>query len=153
MTSVSLDRIHSLELDARKLKSARNYSQALELRLQAESIYDSGLGASADAAMNLNSCTYLALCVENYSEAERLARKCLKVYQPKGEHDEHLATYLFMLGAVLAERAKFDEAVPYCEKAIAIFAHNHGETASFVEYRRSDLQNMKNEIARRYIER
>jgi hypothetical protein len=57
-----------------------------------------------------------------------------------------------MLSAVLAEQRKFGEAIANAEAAIAIFAHNHGESNSFVEFRRGDVERMRNRDSQPYLD-
>ena len=64
-----------------------------------------------------------------------------------------LSVTFLMLASVLAERRRFAQAVVYAEDAVAIFTRKHGETNSFVVWRRLDLQEMRLGVVRQYLER
>jgi hypothetical protein len=96
---------------------------------------------------------YKSLRDGDRAKAERAARRCLTTCRDTAVGAERYATYLFMLAAVLAECGKFDEAIAYGEEAVALFGRLYGESDSFVEFRKRDLQHMRDGVLRRYIER
>jgi tetratricopeptide (TPR) repeat protein len=142
-----------LEKQARQLKQAGRYSDALLLRLEFERRQIEAETPNRDRARNLNWIAYLAVQTDRFSVAARAARKCLELYAPTATaNDPVLASYTFMLAAVLAEARQFDEAVAYGETAIRLFSES-GHDAAFLEHRRADVARMRNGDTQPYLER
>lgn len=145
-----------LDLEKRSfdLKISGDYSGALQLRLELELLHSQLNSNPSRQSRNLNQIAYLGVHLGKLREAERAAGRCLEIYRPISvAPDETLATYLFMLAAVLAESGKFDEAVSVGEEAVAIFAERHGEDSSFVQFRKKDIMRMRNKDTAPYLDR
>lgn len=141
-----------LEEEAQRLKGAYDYSGALQARLKLEQLHRQFNEPPVQQSKNLNFIAFLGVHTRNLDEAERAARLCLELYRAVAEKkDEKLATYIMMLAAVLAENRKFEEAVIFGEEAVALFARNHGDNDSFVQYRKRDVERMRNKDTRPYL--
>lgn len=127
---------------------------ALRLRLELEQRLQE-LGATVgEQTSNFNWIAFFAVCTGDLGEAERAAKECVELYRPRaGDRDEKWATYLMMLADILAERGKFEDAVPHAEAAVAIFAANHGEDSAFVQGCRRDLRRMRSRDGGQYLDR
>jgi hypothetical protein len=144
-----------LREQAIRLNLENDRAGALRLRLELE-LRLNELGATVvEQTSNLSWIAFFAVCTGNLGEAERAARRCVDLYRPqaRGDRDERWATYLMMLADILAEREKFEDAVPYAEAAVAIFAANHGEDSAFVQGRRRDVRRMRARDLGQYLDR
>lgn len=140
-----------LTRQASVLKQNEDYPAALELRLELEELLAE---ASADEqARNSNWIAYLGAHTGRLELAERAARKTLLLYRTAhSEADATLATYTFMLAAVLATAGKFSEAVEYGEQGVVLFratGHDH----QFVENRCADVERMRSQEHGSYLDR
>lgn len=137
-----------------RLKDARQRAEALELWLQLEKIQDEHEPDARQRCLHLNRIAYLSLCCSRWAEAERAARKCVELYRSaelpflKG-----LPTYLSMLAGVLAERGKFDEAVPFQREANELHKQFLDPDSSYLIWRHIDLLDMQRGKVGRYIDR
>jgi len=143
----------AMEKQAQYLKSGGNCADALQLRLALERLYDQDGGAIADQSRNLNYIAFIAILLGDAFEAERAARKCVQLYRSSPSDYEELATYVMMLSSVLAEGRRFDEAAGYGEEALQLFSRLFGETNSFVQARKADVEDMRHQTIRPYIDR
>lgn len=143
----------SRKTQAEELKQQHKYADALRLRLELERLYEREDAGPVEQSLNLNWIAFLGVHSRDLAEAERAARKCVEIYRPVATHrDQHLATYLFMLATVLAEKREFDEAIVPGEEALALFAQFLGESNSFVQYRRKDIERMRQKDTQPYVE-
>ena len=144
----------TLRRQASALKLAGDLAGALKLRLDLDELYQRYNDDIGKRAENLNYIAFLGLSTGQFDLAERAARESVAIYRPvASSSDEKLATFLFMLSCVLAERSTFLEAMVLGQEAIGIFRKNHGETDSFVRSRELDLQRMRNGEVGEYIDR
>ena len=148
------DEATSLRRQASALKAAGDITGALRLRLELDQLYQTDNANIYQRAENLNYIAYLGLCTGQFDLAELAARESVAIYRPVAANsDEKLATFLFMLSSILAERQKFLEAMVLGQEAIGIFRKNHGDNDSFVRSCELDLQRMSNREVREYIDR
>lgn len=146
--------IRDLQIRARAANLNRDHANALALRQEVERLQMAEGTVATDVAKNLNWIAFFAVCVGDLAEAERAARRCVEVFAtvPNGA-SETMATYLSMLSGVLAESGKFGEAVLFGDRAVSIFAANHGDDSQFVKYGRLDVDRMRREEPGPYVDR
>ena len=148
------ERIDQIESQASFHKVKGEFAEALRMRQDLEQLMiSSGLDASKQAT-NLNYIAFLALCVGDFAEAERAARRTLEVYSDVSEpSSEKKATYLSMLSSVLAERGSFEDAVRFGEESVAIFEVNHPDGDDWVARWKCDIDRMRLHDPGPYIDR
>ena len=146
--------VERIESEAHKSKLLGRFAEAMALRAELERLHDQ-IGANpTEKVKNLNQLAFLAACSGAPAEAVRAAEKCLTIYrQVPNTREETLATYLMMLAYVLAETERFSEAIPLGEEALSLFGRFHGEQSDFFQFRAKDIESMKKEEVRPYLER
>lgn len=147
-------RIEELDKLASDAKRVGDYHSSLRWRTELERVLEDVGEDPAEQALNLNSLAYVAVCAGLLEVAERAARKSLEVHCSfTSEESPRFATYLMMLSRVLAEQAKFDEAVLLGERAIEIHRRLLGEENLHVQGTALDVQAMRNKEHRQYLGR
>ncbi len=148
------DRAKALEEQASELKRQGDFFAAYVTRSELDRLYQESQVDEAERARNLSLIAFLAVQVEEQTEAERTARESLALYRGVAEPDQgKLALYTMILACVLAEAGKFDEAIAIGEEAIRIYAAVYGADDEFVLDRKAAIQRMREGDRRSYLER
>jgi tetratricopeptide (TPR) repeat protein len=139
------EQINDLSRRRGELKLTRDFVGMLPLcEKEAQLLEESG----ADARSVADAINYLAalnLRLERYSVAENYARRSVSYYEEHGGTDhEVLATYLSLLSWTLAFQGRFDEAIPFAEKAVAEFSVFHSPEDDFLTRCKSELNDLRN---------
>ncbi|MCA8988137.1 MAG: tetratricopeptide repeat protein [Planctomycetaceae bacterium] len=138
------ERVNELTRRAGELKLARDFTGMLPLREEIASILEEAEADSKRVADALNYLAALNLQLERYSVAETYARRSVVYYEEHGaENREALATYVHLLAMILAFQGRYEEAIPYAERAITEYSVFHTPDDDFLTRRKAQLEDLR----------
>src|ERR1043165_6070570 len=120
------EQISDLSRRAAELKLTGDYVGMLPLCEEIAQLLENGGADVTRVADALNYLGALNLRLKRYANSEKYARRSVSYYEEHGGTNcEHLAGYVQLLAMILAFQGRFDEAIPYAEKAVAEYSVFH----------------------------